>query len=54
LLHILDAVKAAGKPVVGHNCFYDLAFLFANLEAVSGDWDTFCTTVTNSFPVRKC
>ena len=53
LLDLLNLLKSANKQLVGHNCFYDLVFLFNAIEGPSNSWQEFQRRVTSAFPVRS-
>ena len=50
-VRVFEALRDSGKPAVGHNCFFDLAFTLEHLaEPLPEDWPAFKRLVQKWFP----
>ena len=53
-VRVFELLRASGKPAVGHNCFFDLAFTLEHLaEPLPEDWPAFKQLVKKWFPGVK-
>ena len=54
-VRVFELLRASGKPAVGHNCFFDLAFTLEHLaEPLPEDWPAFKQLVKKWFPGATC
>ena len=50
-MRVFELLRASGKPAVGHNCLFDLAFTLEHLaEPLPKDWSAFKQLVKKWFP----
>lgn len=55
-VRVFELLRESGKPAVGHNCLFDLAFTLEHLaEPLPEDWPTFKQLVKKWFPgAQRC
>ena len=55
-VRVFERLRESGKPAVGHNCLFDLAFTLEHLaEPLPEDWPSFKQLVKKWFPgVSRC
>lgn len=50
-VRVFELLRASGKPAVGHNCLFDLAFVLEHLaEPLPGEWPAFKQLVKKWLP----
>ena len=54
MVQVLEALRAAGKPAVGHNCGFDVVYLLTQLAGPAPTWAAFQAACAHWFPVRSC
>lgn len=54
-MRVFELLRDSGKPAVGHNCFFDLAFTLEHLaEPLPEEWPDFKRLVQKWFPGACC